>query len=220
MEKLLVLSHVSAGGVVLLLGLLNFANRKGGRSHVRSGRVYVGAMWWICLSAILMMVFIRFSFFLLVITVLTFYSTFVGLRVLRRKKSPRGQWYDWAVSGFTALFGAGLLLYGIQLLLLHGPVPLAILSLVFGVGTGLSGWQDIRFFHSPTADDRLWWLRQHISAMGGSYIAAVTAFAVQNSEYLIPIDSLEWLTWILPAAIGTPFLSFFTNKYYRKQAAL
>lgn len=220
MERILILSHVAAGGLVLLLGLVNFINRKGGRFHKTSGKWYVGAMWWICLSALLVMVFYRFSFFLLVISVLTFYTSFAGIRVLRRKEFGRGQWYDWLVSALTALFGAGLILYGIRLGLIHGLEPIVVLSFFFGFVTLKTGYDDLRFFQSPQMPDKKWWLRQHISAMGGSYIAAVTAFAVQNSEFFIPIESLRWLTWVIPAAIGSPVVSIFVRKHKVKASAI
>ena len=113
MEKLLIFSHVFCGVLVLVLGMVNLLNRKGASNHLLIGIIYVSAMWWICLSAALIISFYRFSGFLLVISVLTFYSTFVGVRVLRRKKPGTEQWYDWLVAGLTATFGISLVGYGI-----------------------------------------------------------------------------------------------------------
>lgn len=213
METILIYSHAAAGGGVLLLGLLNFINRSGNKNHVLTGRIYVGSMWWICLSALLIITFYRFSFFLMVIGVLTFYSSFVGVRVLRRRKSNQEKWYDWLISTLTALFGLGLIGYAISIFIRAESFHwLGALSVVFGYFTLSSGVRDIRFFLSNRKREDLWWLSQHINAIGGSYIAAVTAFAVQNSELFIP-NEYNWLAWILPPALLIPVLTQISKKH-------
>ncbi|WP_421877995.1 hypothetical protein [Marinoscillum sp.] len=216
MQTLLTYSHAIAGSIVLILGLINFFNRKGSKNHVITGRIYVGAMWWICLSAFLIIAFYRFSFFLMVIGVLTFYASFVGVRVLKRGKTNNIHWYDWAVSIITALFGLGLIGYGINIfLMVKGFHWLGALSLLFGAFTISSGVRDIRFFLSNKERQHLWWLYQHISAIGGSYVAAVTAFAVQNSRLFMPED-YNWLAWVLPPALLNPVIAGVVRKYRQK----
>lgn len=218
MEKLLIISHIICGGTVLLLGLFQMVNRKGGKSHRFIGKVYVGAMWWICASALLIISFYRFSAFLMVIAVLTFYASFTGVRVLRRKKAGTEKWYDWAVAIVTLLFGLGLIGYGVWVFLIQGHTILAFLCAVFGIFTAKAGFQDIRFFSSSKIPEKDWWLQQHIGAMNGSYIAAVTAFAVQNPNFFIPESGPQWLLWILPAIIGSP-ISTFARKRWSKRSA-
>ncbi len=216
MEKLLLVSHATAGGIVLILGLINLINRKGSKNHVLLGKIYVGAMWWICLSAFSIILFYRFSFFLMVIGILTFYSSFVGVRVVRRKTSSSSTWYDWAVSIVTVLFGIGLVLYGINFMLTtKDVVPLGILSILFGTLTTLPAFRDLRNFTSRNPDNKLWWLQQHISAMGGSYIAAITAFAVQNSSIFLPND-YSWIAWVLPSLLFSPLLRMLRKRHIPK----
>jgi len=201
MEQFLIISHIFCGGTVLLLGIVQMFNRKGSQNHVLIRRIYVGAMWWICLSAFSIILFYRFSAFLLVIGVLTFYASFTGLRVVRRRKKNKEEWYDWVVTIITICFGIGLLAYGISAFF-SGKAILALLSVLFGCFTAFSGFQDLRFFLRPKERSHLWMIQQHISAMGGSYIAAVTAFAVQNPNLFMPESSPQWLLWILPGVIG------------------
>ena len=220
MQTLLTYSHATAGGIVLLLGLLNFINRTGNKNHVITGRIYVGAMWWICLSAFIIITFYRFSFFLMVIGVLTFYSSFVGVRVLRRKKLNSEKWYDWLVSGLTAAFGLGLIGYAVYIFIQVGSFHwLGALSVLFGYFTMSSGIRDIRFFLSNRKREDLWWLSQHINAIGGSYVAAITAFVVQNSRLFMP-DDYNWLAWVLPPALLTPLISGIAKRYKQKRARL
>jgi uncharacterized membrane protein len=213
MEKVLVYSHVLAGITVLLLGVVSFANRKGSKNHILIGRVYVGSMWWICLSGITLISIYRFSMFLLVISVMTFYASFSGIRILRRKKAKKEAWYDWFVSAITGLFGLALIAYGLYRIVLDQNYILALLSGIFGFFTAVAAYQDIRIFLQTERPTGTWWIQQHISAMGGSYIAAITAFGVQNIHKL-PIDpGYSWLIWILPAVLLSPLISIFKKKY-------
>ncbi|MEO9869704.1 DUF2306 domain-containing protein [Ekhidna sp.] len=216
MEKFLIISHIVCGGTVLTIGLIQMLNRKGGKNHIILGKIYVGAMWWICLSALSIITFYRFSAFLMVIAVLTFHTSFVGVRVLKRKKIGTEKWYDWAVAIATILFGIGLVSYGGYLYFHTTQTILAILCAVFGILTLKNGSDDLRFFMKPKTVDKHWWLYQHIGAMGGSYIAAITAFAVQNPNIFLPNSSNQWLLWILPGIVGTPIISIATKRWRKK----
>ncbi len=216
MEQFLIISHIICGGTVLLLGLIQMFNRKGSHNHILLGKVYVGAMWWICLSALSIITFYRFSAFLMVIAVLTFHTSFVGIRVMRRKKVGSEKWYDWAVAIATGLFGIGLIGYGIHLYFNTTHEILAFLCVIFGFFTFKNGTDDLRFFINPKVSEKQWWLYQHIGAMGGSYIAALTAFAVQNPNIFLPSSAHQWLLWIIPSVIGTPMISF-AIKHWRKK---
>ncbi|MEQ8240707.1 MAG: hypothetical protein RIA69_15925 [Cyclobacteriaceae bacterium] len=220
MEKFLLLSHASSGAIVLAIGLINMVNRKGGKWHALLGKIYVGTMWWICLSALLVISFYRFSFFLMVIAVLTFYSTFVGIRVIKRKSTGREEWYDWVVAGATMLFGIGLIGYGCYAFYVtKSPNVIGFLSLIFGGGTAYTGFSDLRRFKLAKPKTKNWWIRQHMSAMGGSYIAAITAFAVQNSNIFLP-QNYTWVAWLLPTVIISPMLSYFIRKQKNKMTTI
>lgn len=219
MEKFLIVSHIICGATVLLLGLVQMINRKGGKSHIILGKIYVGAMWWICISALSIISFYRFSAFLMVIAVLTFHSSFVGIRVMKRRTPGTEKWYDWAVGIVTGLFGLGLFGFGIYHSFFTNHEILGFLSILFGVFTSISGIKDIRFFLKKDTPIKFWWLHQHISAMGGSYIAAVTAFAVQNPNFFMPESSPQWLLWVLPGTIGGFAIGIARRKWRKKLAS-
>lgn len=110
MDQFFTYSHIICGALVLLLGLINILAKKGTRNHFLIGKIYVGAMWWICISALGIITFYRFNFFLLVIAAITYYTSFVGIRVLKRRVVGSQKWYDWVSAVATALFGFGLLM--------------------------------------------------------------------------------------------------------------
>ncbi|MBL8580177.1 MAG: hypothetical protein JNK47_23510 [Mesorhizobium sp.] len=60
-----------------------------------------------------------------------------------------------------------------------------------------------------TAARRRWpqWPRLHLSGMGGSYILMLTAFLVDNGQFLPVWRDLPHLTlWFVPSVLGLPFL--------------
>ena len=89
------------------------------------------------------------------------------------------------------------------------------LSLFFGVLTIIFARNDIRLFRMRNPTDRLWWLYHHISYICGSFIAAFTAFLVQNNHLIFP-RGMEWIGWVLPTVIGAPVISRYIRKYKRK----
>jgi hypothetical protein len=60
-----------------------------------------------------------------------------------------------------------------------------------------------------TAARRRWpnWVGLHLAGMGLSYILMLTAFYVDNGKHLPLWRELpQWAFWVLPAAIGIPFI--------------
>jgi hypothetical protein len=51
------------------------------------------------------------------------------------------------------------------------------------------------------------WVRRHAIGMGGSYVALLTGFYVDNGQQLPLWDRLpHWMYWILPTAVGVPLI--------------
>lgn len=218
MEKALLISHATAGGLTLLSGILaGFFGRKGGKIHVISGRVFFWSMTWIFISALLIVAFVRFNFFLTIIAVFSFYMTFSGVRVLKLKKDLKPKWYDWFAAITTVLFGLSLFVVGIRLLTLRGfGEAMAYLCLFFGFFTANTARLNIRGFVRKGEPEKMWWWFAHMNLMGGAFIASITAFLVQNGHRFNAPEEMGWLLWLLPAALGSPLISYSAKKYRMK----
>ena len=59
-----------------------------------------------------------------------------------------------------------------------------------------------------------WWYH-HINRMGGAYIAALTAFAVQSIAPHVP-GSLQWMVWAGPAILGSILIARAIRKDRRR----
>lgn len=217
MHEFIRYSHVLLGALCLLSGIIPMVTKKGGKLHRQTGRLFFWSMFGIFLTALIMITFYRFSFFLLVIGVFSFYMCFTGYRVLYRKKQGEQTWIDWTGAIITVVAGCSFLFLGGFRFLSSGNLnPLTILLFVFGILTSWAAIEDMILFRRKEIDDKLWWFYHHMSAFCGAYIAAITAFAVQMSGTHLAHVEYAWLSWILPATLGIPMISFWKRRYMKK----
>lgn len=203
LRTILLWIHVPLGGIALAVGLLLLLLRKGGPRHRRIGQVYFWAMTGVCITALLLAA-IQENMFFLTVGVFSYYGAYTGYRSGHRKHL-RPNVFDWAMLG-VAIVGAVLMLLTINYVLL-----------VFGVLALSMCVADVRLFLRKKQGAKSEWLPYHIGRMMGSYIAAITAFAVNNfhqNEYALYV-------WLGPTVILTPLIIFWTRKYRprRKPAA-
>ncbi|WP_286755317.1 hypothetical protein [Roseivirga sp. UBA838] len=218
MEKALIISHVVAGSATLLSGLLAaFLGKKGGWWHRLSGRVFYWSMFWVFISAILLISFVRFSAFLMVIAVFSWYMTFSGVRVLTLRKTLQPLFIDWLAACLTMAFGLfsmGLGLY--YQWQYEWASVLGYLCLFFGFFTMQTGWLNFNGFRTVHKAEKMWWWFAHMNSMCGALIASITAFLVQNGRAFDLPSSMSWVPWVFPAMVGLPLVSYWANKYRKK----
>lgn len=218
MEKALIISHVVAGATTLLSGLMAaFVCKKGGKLHRQVGSVFYWSMFWIFISAILLISFVRFSAFLMVIAVFSWYLTFSGVRVLKLKKTLKPLPIDWAAAIITMVFGLFSIGMGINYQLqTEWSSALGYLCMFFGFFTFNTGKLNFNGFRNIHKAEKMWWWFAHMNSMCGALIASITAFAVQNGAIFRLPNEMMWLPWVLPAFVGLPLVSYWVNKYRRK----
>lgn len=219
LDQFLLKSHVAAGMIGLIVAPLAMAVSKGGTWHRRFGKLFFWMMAWILISVI-GLAFFRFSFFLLIIGILSFYAAFTGYRVLYHKNPQKGagpKAIDWAGSIIALLSGVGMFGVGIASLLMPdamGLVPYgvgSVLGIVFGLNLSASAIFDLRRFISPPTD-RNQWLYDHINRMSSAFIAMLTAFLVQQGSRFMPPD-WAWVLWVAPGVIGGTLIARYINQH-------
>ena len=115
METLLLFTHVGAGITALVVAPVAMLTQKGGAAHRRWGRVYFWAMFVIFVSALALLV-VRPNVFLFIISILSFYGAFSGVRSLRRKHPERGEraaLLDWLGASIALLAGVSFIVWGV-----------------------------------------------------------------------------------------------------------
>ena len=211
----LILVHIAAGVTGLIFAPLALATRKGSRAHRRWGKIYFWAMMAVALTALPIALF-RPALFLAFIAVLSFYLAFSGYRVLYLKGLARGghaQTGDW-LAALVALGACGTLA---GLGLLHPALVsnLGVVALVLG-GIGVqSALQDLRRFLRPPASGSFW-VQVHLSRFIGSYIAGLTAFAVNVVPRFAPEAGLY--AWLAPTVLGSVTIAIASAYYGRRFA--
>jgi hypothetical protein len=91
-------------------------------------------------------------------------------------------------------------------------VHLLVIALTAGA-LALLGWRARR-------RRRRGWVRWHATGLGGSYIALLTGFYVDNGPRL-PVWELlpRWAFWTLPTAIGAPLIALALRRFSRSTVA-
>lgn len=218
MEKALIISHVVAGATTLLSGLMAaFVGKKGGKLHKQVGSVFYWSMFWIFISAILLISFVRFSAFLMVIAVFSWYLTFSGVRVLKLKKTLKPLPIDWVAATITMAFGLFSIGLGVSYQFQsEWSSMLGYLCIFFGIFTVQVSRLNFNGFRNVHKAEKMWWWFAHMNSMCGALISSITAFAVQNGDMFGLPNEMMWLPWVLPVIAGMPLVSYWANKYRRK----
>ncbi|WP_144080131.1 hypothetical protein [Flectobacillus major] len=206
--------HILSGFLALIVGLVAMIAKKGGKTHVIWGKVYYYAMMSVAITAL-----IRFQMevrliFLGCIAIFSFYNTFTGVRLIRMKRGIQPTALDWT-GAIIALLGALVMLgFGIWAFS-KGITFYFVLFFVFGAFSMALAVQDLLVFIGKKKVENIHWLLNHISRMGGSYIATVTAFLVVNNHEVLP----PLVAWLAPGAIGGAIIAR-TRAYYKQKMTL
>ncbi len=206
--------HIFAGFTALTTGLIPMFSKKGGKVHIIWGTVYYWAMFIVALTALIRFQMKLNLIFLSGIAIFSFYNTFTGVRLIRRKDNPNPKFIDWFGAGLMVLGSFGMLYFS-YLAYRNDIVFYTVLFTIFGIFMFLLAFEDLRIFVGKKQIDNnvplqtRYWFQNHISRMGGSYIATVTAFLVVNNPPYIP----GLVVWIAPGVIGG-FIIARTRKFY------
>lgn len=205
--------HIAAGSGAFVLAPLALVTAKGGKAHRLWGKIYFWCMAVVASTALVMAIY-RPILFLALVAIFSFYSAFIGYRVLGQKAAFKGQpvvkGLDWIAAIFCFAASASLALLGAFRPALVS--NLGIPAIVFGIiGMSISAGAMWDFTHPPK--EKMFWWYAHLQGMIGSYIAAWTAFCVVT---IGPLLHGAWWIWVLPSAIGVPAIIATTAYYKRK----
>lgn len=211
--------HIAAGFLALVTGLIPMFSKKGSKAHVLWGKIYFWAMFVVALTALIRFQMKLNLIFLAGIAVFSFYNTFTGVRLVHRKESGKPVFLDWFASILGVVCSLGMVYFS-YLAFKMDNVFYTVLFLVFGIFMFLLAFEDLSIFggrktiesEEGTPVPILYWFQNHISRMGGSYIATVTAFLVVNNPPYIP----GLVVWIAPGVIGGIIIAR-TRAYYLKK---
>ena len=218
----LLITHIATGCIALLVGLIPMFSQKGNRLHKRAGLVFVYCMIIVAVTALLLCALQPFRMtrlFLTGIAVFSFYLTMTGWRATKQKNGQITG-FDRSLTYVTLLVSLAMIGFGIYLLVLNGASFFPIVFSFFGVLTFVFARRDIQLMNQPTR--KMHWFFQHLTRMGGAYIATFTAAIVTNINRIAPAGSPEWigtLLWIAPSIVGGMLIGRTVRHYMAKFSA-
>ena len=205
--------HIICGCIALLSGLGAIIFRNKVKIHKPFGKTYFWSMTVIFVTAFYLSLYTQ-NWFLLFISVFTYYSTITGYRALKLKKLHMGQnpsKFDWAIEILFGLMNCVFIAFSVWLLF-NNDVSFGIISLVFGI-IGIRGNTATIKRLRKKLSFKNYWLLAHIGGMMGSYIGAVTTFVVNNNKW---IHAPAIVVWLGPAAFLVPLIIYEINKHEKK----
>lgn len=205
-------AHIGIGVVAVGTGLGALMTRKGGRRHRQFGRTYVYSIGFVVASAIVL-VSLRWSPFLLLIAVFSFYLAFSGYRVLSRKRDGQPTALDWAAASLTLATGfaiAGLVLLGYHGWLVRSTSLPEFLPAILGVSVGYFPLMDLWRFRTPSSEPQQWFFG-HLIRMATSYFVTIATVSITNFDFLPLTVRPLW-----PAIIGIPLVIIWLRRYRRQ----
>ncbi len=209
--KIMLVLHIIAGSIGLILGTFILIRKKGDKVHKLLGKIFSIAMVTTGLSAFALS-YINTNVFLFIVGVFTIYLTISGNRMLYLKnilKGQKPQFIDYSITSLMLLASIAFLYLGILNVLKAN--NFGIVLILFGSISLVLCYKDF-LIYSNKIIDKLYWLKNHIGRMTGSYIAALTAFIVVNNTFIPPV-----IAWSLPGIIGTIFISRTIKKLTSKK---
>ncbi len=230
---LLLLVHVVAGFVGLGAFWIPVFARKGGRAHVRAGRVFACCAYVVTLSAVVAAAgrvasHLRlgigvaeqpgaygFAVLLGYLGVVTFVMVRQGMRVLAtrrepaRLRTPAHEALAWvSMSTSVLVVGFALTVWSEASPVLLGMSPIGLFT----------GRRMLGLMRDP-GKRRMGWFYSHMASMLGSGIAFHTAFIVFGARrmWAYQIEGpLAAVPWVLPTVLGVPVIVVWTRRYRRR----
>ncbi|MFK7799993.1 MAG: hypothetical protein AB8G95_00040 [Anaerolineae bacterium] len=201
--------HILGGGLALVsavVAILSKVINSDHRWHVYSGRIYHYGMVVVFVTAFPMAI-LKPNLFLFLISIFSYYFVFTGWRTaLNRKGTPH--WIDWGVMGLMGVTSAGMLVYGIYLLIIG--VGEGVTILVFGAIGAAQVWQDFQIIRRGGVKGRER-IVMHLGKMMGGTIATVTAFVVVNISF-----QPAFVVWLAPTVLITPIIMWMSIQIRKK----
>ena len=210
-HKLNIILHVLMGSTALILGLISLLSMKGAKLHNASGKLFLGCISIVILTALIGVFVFGRNTFLLVITVLSGYVSFSGYRAtLLKSNSPRR--LDISVA-IVSLFVLSYFLYYFKSI---GMIwsPIIIYSTV-GAFLLVIAYDFLRYLIPRNRYNKYRiWLYEHIYKMTSAFAAILSAFIGTV------LDEYQPHSQYLPSALGMLIIfgfMIYTYKYGLKR---
>ncbi|MEL6718960.1 MAG: hypothetical protein AAFO82_14285 [Bacteroidota bacterium] len=193
-----IITHIMAGIIAILIGIIPYISEKGGKTHRRYGFIFLGLMGIVVLTALNGVIFFRDRPFLTVVTFQSFYFSYSGFRVTRTKEKGVSL-IDFLVMILVAVIGISFLLKVKDANVLWNKAVVYYLLIYLFL---IISFDLLRYFLPNLIRSKRFWLYEHIYKMTGAFTALFSA------GMGTVFASWEPFNQIIPAVLGTFWLIF------------
>ncbi|TDP60162.1 hypothetical protein [Flavobacterium dankookense] len=208
--------HILAGSLTLICGTIAMFSKKGQKNHRLAGKIFFWAMAVTTALGLNAGIFKPGYEIFIPIAIISFYQVASGYRILYIKtlhKGQKAQIVDWILAIGMFVTSNVFIYMGIVNISIDIFYSIVLFSFAT-IGLYCSIVDIYHFTKKPT--NKSYWLFIHIFRMSHAFIAALTAFLVNNSK-LFPFLP-QVLLLIIPIAIGQPIITYTIWSYRKKMA--
>jgi len=225
-SKIFLTIHIAAGFSSIVLFWLPMFSKKGGNLHIKSGKLYVIAMWVVVGSAFLLSIknviigqYVP-AVFLGFLTLITSGPLWYAIAILDQKKgrTPEYKQKLFIFNLIVVISAIAMIIYGLNI---DGSA--SILMFIFG-GLGLTNIPGVVRYIRKSKNKHTW-IQEHIIGMITTGVAAYTAFFVFGGQSFFSNifdqgSMLAIIPWVTPGVLGTFANVYYSRKYAPKNATI
>ncbi|WP_273568822.1 hypothetical protein [Maribacter halichondriae] len=205
LHKINISIHVVTGLIALMLGITALSTLKGGKAHRKSGSFFLYFLTIVVVTGLFGVLIFEVNQFLMVITILSGYNAYSGIRVLQNKTNQVNR-QDILVALLSVSSGIYFLYYMKSIGMVWSPTIIyATLSALFLVIA-----YDLLRYLIPKDNYKNLWLYEHIYKMVSAFTALLAA--ATGTIY----DDYHPYSQILPSVFGTLLAIGFIVYFYRR----
>lgn len=209
-HKANIIVHVTSGIIALFLGLVALTTPKGGKAHRKSGTIFLYFLSIVVITGLLGVLIFKVNQFLLVVTILSGYNAYSGMRVLKNKTCQIKQ-QDILVGLFAVSTGIYFLYYIKSIGLFWSPV---ITYSTLGALFSMVLYDLLRYLIPKEKYGKLW-LYEHIYKMVSAFTALLAAATGTVYEEYQPHS--QYLPSLLGILLAIGFIVYFYRKNKRRE---
>lgn len=209
-HQLNILVHVISGSLALILGIIAMATRKGGKTHKKSGRLFLILIAFVITTGLIGVFIFKVNTFLLVITLLSGYQAFSGYRILNNK-SNKPKSLDILVALLSMSSGIYFLYYLKSIGMFWNPM---IIYSTVGTLFLIVAYDFLRYLIPKKRYKKLW-LYEHIYKMVAAFTALLSAFVGTVFPQYHPYS--QFLPSIFGILLAISFIVYFYRKNRRRE---
>lgn len=211
--SLFLILHITTGSIGLITGTAVIIAEKGKNLHKFLGKVFYLSMLSAGFSALALSV-IKSNNFLLILGVFTIYLVWGGNSYLYYSKHKLNGPRKVDLALFFLMLISIIIFIVLGILLAKKGNTFSIVYFFFSFISIRFLQKDYYFFKDKNRNYNKS-ISMHLQRMMGGYIASTTAFLAVNVKY-IPFEIPEFIWWILPTLVFTPFIIKWSKKYSSK----